>query len=142
MGTKAHGSCVRKVLSMKRPTILCGGGGYKIENVARCWAYETGIALGEDLPEKLPSNLYFYDYYAMNPSLHISESNTKQSNESNWRGNKDNKSYATYNDKNYAERVINTVFSNLQKLENLVTKKTSLKSQVDPALRKYVGDHN
>ena len=37
--------------------------GYKIINVARCWANETGVALGADLPEDLPPNEY-YPYYA------------------------------------------------------------------------------
>ena len=26
--------------------LVLGGGGYKISNVARCWAYETGTVLG------------------------------------------------------------------------------------------------
>lgn len=33
------------------PLLLLGGGGYTVRNVARCWAYETGMALGHDLPE-------------------------------------------------------------------------------------------
>lgn len=138
VGTKAHGACVAKVLAAKRPTILSGGGGYKIENVARCWAYETGLALREELPEKLPSNLYFYDYYATNPYLHIYDNpNRKEGGEANWRGHKDNKSYAIYNDKAYADKVILQVMANLQKLENVTAKKTSLKSQLDPSLAKF-----
>lgn len=31
------------------PIIAIGGGGYRIENVARCWAYETSLAMGEPL---------------------------------------------------------------------------------------------
>jgi len=27
--------------------IVLGGGGYNVKNVARCWAYETGICLGK-----------------------------------------------------------------------------------------------
>lgn len=27
--------------------LVLGGGGYKISNVARCWAFETGTVLGE-----------------------------------------------------------------------------------------------
>ena len=26
--------------------LILGGGGYRINNVARCWAYETGRILG------------------------------------------------------------------------------------------------
>ena len=29
--------------------IVLGGGGYNVKNVARCWAYETGICLGKQL---------------------------------------------------------------------------------------------
>jgi hypothetical protein len=29
------------------PLLVLGGGGYKIKNVARCWAYETAVLLGE-----------------------------------------------------------------------------------------------
>jgi acetoin utilization deacetylase AcuC-like enzyme len=28
------------------PMLVVGGGGYKIKNVARCWAYETAVLLG------------------------------------------------------------------------------------------------
>ena len=28
------------------PMLVLGGGGYRINNVARCWAYETGRILG------------------------------------------------------------------------------------------------
>ena len=33
--------------SFNVPMLVLGGGGYKINNVARCWAYETGRILGE-----------------------------------------------------------------------------------------------
>ena len=36
--------------------MLLGGGGYTVKNVARTWAYETGIVLGEELDENLPYN--------------------------------------------------------------------------------------
>ena len=31
------------------PLMMLGGGGYTVHNVARCWAYETGVALGENI---------------------------------------------------------------------------------------------
>jgi histone deacetylase 1/2 len=34
------------MLKFSVPVVMMGGGGYTIENVARCWAYETGVALG------------------------------------------------------------------------------------------------
>lgn len=43
--------------------------GYKIINVARCWAAETGLAVGADLSDHLPPNEY-YEYYAPGGWLH------------------------------------------------------------------------
>ena len=31
------------------PLLMLGGGGYTIRNVARCWTYETSIALGVEI---------------------------------------------------------------------------------------------
>lgn len=31
------------------PLLLLGGGGYTIRNVARCWAYETSVALDVEI---------------------------------------------------------------------------------------------
>jgi histone deacetylase 1/2 len=49
MSLRGHGNCLKFMLSYGLPTVMLGGGGYTIENVSRCWAYETGIAVGEDL---------------------------------------------------------------------------------------------
>ena len=46
LSLKGHGNCLKYMLGYGLPTIMLGGGGYTIENVSRCWAYETGIALG------------------------------------------------------------------------------------------------
>ena len=43
--------CVEYVKSFNIPLLLLGGGGYSIRNVARCWAYETGIAIGATLSD-------------------------------------------------------------------------------------------
>ena len=32
--------------------LLLGGGGYTMRNVARCWCYETGRMLGDDLDDQ------------------------------------------------------------------------------------------
>jgi len=42
---KAHGACVRLVKAWGLPTMILGGGGYTIKNVARCWTYETALAV-------------------------------------------------------------------------------------------------
>ena len=71
---KGHGKCVDFIRSYDLPLLLLGGGGYTIRNVARCWAYETSIALGTEIPNELPYNDYF-EYYAPDFRLHLSPSN-------------------------------------------------------------------
>jgi len=40
--------------------IVLGGGGYTINNVARCWCYETGLLIGRELDGKLPEDDQYY----------------------------------------------------------------------------------
>lgn len=47
---KGHADCQQFMLQFGVPMLVLGGGGYKINNVARCWAYETGRILGEFVP--------------------------------------------------------------------------------------------
>ena len=42
-----HGECVKFVKKFGIPMMVLGGGGYTMRNVARCWAYETGILLNQ-----------------------------------------------------------------------------------------------
>lgn len=56
----------------KVPTLVVGGGGYTLRNVARCWCYETGRLMGHDLPDKLPDSvLNTFNYYMDNEKLRI-----------------------------------------------------------------------
>ncbi len=36
---KGHGGTVKKMMSYDVPLMLLGGGGYTVQNVARCWLY-------------------------------------------------------------------------------------------------------
>lgn len=40
-----HAECVDFMRRYNVPLLLLGGGGYTIRNVARCWTYETAVAL-------------------------------------------------------------------------------------------------
>lgn len=44
-----HANCVQFVKSFGLPLLLLGGGGYTIRNVSRTWAFETGLAAGQEL---------------------------------------------------------------------------------------------
>jgi histone deacetylase 1/2 len=50
--------------------MLLGGGGYTIRNVARCWAYETSVALNKHIDGTIPPN-DFWLYYAPDFQLHL-----------------------------------------------------------------------
>lgn len=69
LSIKAHGECVRYIKNYGLPLLVLGGGGYRQSSVARCWAYETGILTGKNLPNELPQNSY-YEYYGPEYQLH------------------------------------------------------------------------
>lgn len=70
---------MRFLKSFNVPLLLLGGGGYTVRNVARCWAYETGVALEAKLPDEIPHN-EFYEYYGPDFQLHITPSNMENQN--------------------------------------------------------------
>ncbi|KNC72277.1 hypothetical protein SARC_15170, partial [Sphaeroforma arctica JP610] len=49
LSSQGHADCVRYVKAFCLPLLLLGGGGYTIENVARCWALETAVAVGVEI---------------------------------------------------------------------------------------------
>lgn len=74
-----HAKCVEFVKKYNLPLLLLGGGGYTIRNVARCWTYETAVALSTDIANELPYNDYF-EYFGPDFKLHISPSNMANQN--------------------------------------------------------------
>lgn len=76
---KGHGKCVEFMKRYNIPILLVGGGGYTIRNVARCWTFETSVALDTEIPNELPYNDYF-EYFGPDFKLHISPSNMGNSN--------------------------------------------------------------
>ncbi|KAK7100057.1 probable histone deacetylase 1-B [Littorina saxatilis] len=95
---KGHGKCVEFMKKWNLPLLLLGGGGYTIRNVARCWTYETSIALGVEVANELPYNDYF-EYYGPDFKLHISPSNM-----------------ANQNTSEYMEKIKSRLFENLRML--------------------------
>ncbi|OAA47942.1 histone deacetylase RpdA/Rpd3 [Metarhizium rileyi] len=74
-----HANCVNYVKSFGLPTLVLGGGGYTMRNVARTWAYETGVLVGQEMDRTLPYNEY-YEYYAPDFELNVRASNMENSN--------------------------------------------------------------
>uniref|UniRef100_A0A8D2ZFR6 Histone deacetylase domain-containing protein n=1 Tax=Scophthalmus maximus TaxID=52904 RepID=A0A8D2ZFR6_SCOMX len=71
--------CVEYIEAFKFPLLMLGGGGYTIRNAARCWTYETAVALDTDITDELPYNDYF-EYFGPDLKLHISPSNMTNQN--------------------------------------------------------------
>ena len=63
------------VCNLEMPTLLLGGGGSNVANVARCWARETMIAAGDDLvTPSLPrgaANSPCYEHFGPDYNLDI-----------------------------------------------------------------------
>ncbi|EGR48353.1 uncharacterized protein TRIREDRAFT_48386, partial [Trichoderma reesei QM6a] len=74
-----HANCVNFVKSFNLPTLVLGGGGYTMRNVARTWAFETGVLVGQEMDRALPYNEY-YEYYAPDFELNVRASNMENSN--------------------------------------------------------------
>lgn len=81
LSVKGHADCVRFVRSFNVPLMLVGGGGYTIRNVARCWCYETAVAVGVEPQDKLPYNEY-YEYFGPDYTLYVAPSNMENQNTS------------------------------------------------------------
>ncbi|BBN00439.1 histone deacetylase 1/2 [Marchantia polymorpha subsp. ruderalis] len=98
LSVKGHAECVKFMRSFNIPLLLVGGGGYTIRNVARCWCYETGVAVGVELEDKMPYNDY-YEYFGPDFNLHVAPSNMENQ-----------------NSRNYIESIRDRLLENLSKL--------------------------
>ena len=59
LSMRGHANCVNFVRKFGLPTLVLGGGGYTMRNVARTWAYETGRLVGVEMDSVLPYNEYY-----------------------------------------------------------------------------------
>ncbi|ORY62159.1 uncharacterized protein BCR38DRAFT_486432 [Pseudomassariella vexata] len=62
---EGHGACVEYCKKLGIPMIMFGGGGYTPRNVARAWAYETAIAIGQhkNIPSEIPEHTSWRDRF-------------------------------------------------------------------------------
>ncbi|KOB64629.1 Histone deacetylase, partial [Operophtera brumata] len=58
LSTRGHGECVKFVKNLNVPTLVVGGGGYTLRNVARCWTYETSLLVDDNISNELPYTEY------------------------------------------------------------------------------------
>lgn len=63
LSIRGHAECLNHMKTFGVPMVLLGGGGYTIENVSRCWAYETGVMLGVEIDNNIPKGEYYASSY-------------------------------------------------------------------------------
>ncbi|CAO3625032.1 unnamed protein product [Mucor hiemalis] len=97
LSMKGHANCVKFVKKFNLPTLVLGGGGYTMRNVARTWAYETGVVVGEDIGPDMPYNDY-YEYFGPDYKLDVRSSNMEN-----------------LNTPDYLEKIKTQVFENLSR---------------------------
>ncbi|KAL4712411.1 hypothetical protein ACJJTC_001572 [Scirpophaga incertulas] len=96
LSTRGHGECVKFVKTLNVPTLVVGGGGYTLRNVARCWTYETSLLVDENISNELPYTEYL-EFFAPDFQLHPDVSNTNNA-----------------NSKQYLEAITKHVYDNLK----------------------------
>ncbi|KAF7539630.1 hypothetical protein G7054_g2002 [Neopestalotiopsis clavispora] len=79
LSMEGHANCVKFVKSFNLPTLVLGGGGYTMRNVARTWAFETGLLVDANMDKTLPFNEY-YEYYGPDYELAVRASNMENAN--------------------------------------------------------------
>lgn len=62
------------------PLLVTGGGGYTLRNVPRCWTYETSLMIGQDIPNEIPEQNEYFDYFCPEYKIHMSISNMENLN--------------------------------------------------------------
>ncbi|CAO3684842.1 unnamed protein product [Rhizopus stolonifer] len=97
LSMKGHANCVKFVKKFNLPTLVLGGGGYTMRNVARAWAYETGVVVGQDIGPDMPYNDY-YEYFGPDYKLDVRPSNMEN-----------------LNTPDYLEKIKTQVFENLSR---------------------------
>jgi histone deacetylase HOS2 len=103
LNIRAHGECVSYIKSLGVPLLVLGGGGYTPRNVARVWAHETSICLGQDVNPALPSDLPLLEHFGPDKTLFPPLSEHRRH---------DNK-----NTKKYLSEIVRTVTEQLRYVE-------------------------
>lgn len=96
LSMRGHANCVEFVKSFGLPLLLLGGGGYTMRNVSRAWAFETGLAAGQELNPQIPVNEY-YEYFGPDYRLDVRPNNMED-----------------LNTREYLEKIKIQVFENLR----------------------------
>lgn len=93
-----HSNCVLHMKSFHLPMLILGGGGYNVEETAKCWTYETSKLLDVKENDLSPDELIVYRN--LSTSRNLCENR-----------------YTDNNNTNYLSTLTQTIFDNLSHLE-------------------------
>ena len=65
-------ACVADVMSYQTPLLVLGGGGYNLENAARCWTAVTASLLDTELEDDIPDEDNYFTKYGPDFTLSLS----------------------------------------------------------------------
>ena len=80
LSVRGHGNCVEYIKGKNVPILVVGGGGYTLRNVPRWWTYETSVWLGYDLPNEIPEDNEYREYFWPEYKIHMPCSNMENLN--------------------------------------------------------------
>ena len=81
------------------PSLVLGGGGYHIENTARCWTYLTAVILDKQLDNEIPDHDPFFTRYGPSFELEVTPGCAKN-----------------MNSENRVEEIIETALTNIEEI--------------------------
>ncbi|MCL7027830.1 hypothetical protein MKW94_006661 [Papaver nudicaule] len=82
LSIKGHAYCLGYLRSFNVSLMVLGGGGYTVRNVARCWCYETAVAVGKEkeISNDLPKDNEYMEYFGPDNVLHFETSRMENKN--------------------------------------------------------------
>jgi len=80
LSVKGHGEALNYLKSKGVPLLVTGGGGYTLRNVSWCWVYETSLMNSLEIPNEIPEQNDYFDYFCPEYKIHMSISNMENLN--------------------------------------------------------------
>ena len=107
LSIEGHGKAVKYVLDKGLPTVFTGGGGYTVENVSRCWSYESCIITNQMQDHfVIPENSKFKNEFKDDDLLFTPENRHGINND--------------LNSNDYIQKILNKVFKGVGKINNSI----------------------
>ena len=103
LSIQAHAWAIRHILKKNIPVVFSGGGGYQIQNVVRCWTYETLVISQLDTHQmSIPQDSIYTNYFDTPDLLYL--------------GHNKHGITKDFNSDSYCTFIMDKVFQNISKI--------------------------